>query len=315
MAAATAGQGSGERRPTDGRQPGEQPAAAQSGADRGLFGPGSVTWRVMADPVMWVAGFRALYLQALHPRAMRGTWQNTAFADRTEAFGRFVRTSEFVRVRTYGSTAEAERAARRVRKIHATLRGTDPDGSTFRLDEPELLLWVHCGEIGSYADVARRSGMPVSAADLDRFVDEQRRSAALVGLDPADVPASMAELDAYYVRIRPSLYACPEAKQALRQSYHPPMPPSLAALKLVVPPFNTLAFATLPRWARRMYGTPGSPTTDLAATAALRAAHRASTGLPGKLFYEPALRKIVRASASAAPGGPRGGGPVAAATG
>jgi uncharacterized protein (DUF2236 family) len=264
---------------------------------------------------MWVAGFRALYLQALHPRTMRGTWQNTAFADRNQAFARFVRTSEFVRVRTYGSTAEAERAARRIRKIHATLRGTDPDGSTFRLDEPELLLWVHCGEIGSYADIARRSGLPVSAADLDRFVDEQRRSAALVGLDPGRVPGSMAELDAYYARIRPSLYACPEAKQALRLSYHPPMPPALAPLRLVVPPFNTLAFATLPRWARRMYGTPGSPATDLAATAALRAARRASTGLPGKLFYEPALRRIVRAAASVAPGGSRGGGPVAAAAG
>ena len=321
MAAATVGPGSGDGRPVGehpagGRPPdGQRPAAAASGADHGLFGPDSVTWRVMSDPVMWVAGFRALYLQALHPRTMRGTWQNTAFADRNQAFARFVRTSEFVRVRTYGSTAEAERAACRIRKIHATLRGTDEDGRTFRLDEPELLLWVHCGEISSYADIARRSGMPVSAAGLDRFVDEQRRSAALVGLDPAQVPGSMAELDAYYAEIRPRLHACPEAKQALRLSYHPPMPPELAPLRLVVPPFNTLAFATLPRWARRMYGAPGSPATDLAATGALRAARRASTGLPGKLLYEPALRQIVRAAASVAPGGPRRGGSVAAAAG
>jgi uncharacterized protein (DUF2236 family) len=315
MAAATAGPGAGDgHRADDRRTEGhEQPSAeAVPGAGHGLFGPGSVTWRMMSDPVMWVAGFRALYLQALHPRVMRGTWQNTAFTDRKQAFARFVRTSEFVRVRTYGSTADAERAARRIRKIHATLRGTDPDGSTFRLDEPELLLWVHCGEISSYADVARRSGMPVSEADLDRFVDEQRRSAALVGLDPAQVPASMAGLGAYYARIRPGLYACPEAKQALRQSYHPPMPLSLAPLKLIVPPFNTLAFATLPRWARRMYGAPGNAATDLAATAALRAARRAGAGLPGKLLYEPMLRQIVRAAASVAPGRP-GGGPVAAA--
>jgi hypothetical protein len=30
-----------------------------------------VTWRVMSEPVMWVAGVRALYLQALHSRVMR----------------------------------------------------------------------------------------------------------------------------------------------------------------------------------------------------------------------------------------------------
>ncbi len=110
--------------------------------------------------MLWVAAFRALYLQALHPRVMRGTWQNTAFADPKQAWGRFLRTSEFVRVRSYGTLAEVDRAGRRVRKLHATLRGTDEDGSEFRLDEPELLLWVHCAEIGSYADIARRSGLP-----------------------------------------------------------------------------------------------------------------------------------------------------------
>jgi hypothetical protein len=39
--------------------------------DDGLFGPGSVTWRVMSSRIMWVAVVRALYLQALHPRVIR----------------------------------------------------------------------------------------------------------------------------------------------------------------------------------------------------------------------------------------------------
>ena len=80
---------------------------------------------------------------------------------------------------------------------------------------------MHCGEIASYADIARRSGVPVTAAELDMFVDEQRRSAAVVGLDPAGVPASMAELDAYYDGIRPRLHATPEARRALRMSFTP----------------------------------------------------------------------------------------------
>jgi uncharacterized protein (DUF2236 family) len=257
-------------------------------ADDGLFGPGSVTWRIMGQPVMWVAGFRALYLQALHPRVMRGTWQNTSFSDRSQAWGRFVRTSEFVRARTFGSLAEVERAGRRIRKIHSSLTGVDADGSVIHLDEPELLLWVHCGEIASYADVARRSGMGLSGDDLDAFVDEQRRGAAVVGIDPDRAPASVAELDAYYQDIRPSLYACAEARKALRASYNPPVPAAYRALKLVVPPLNTLAFATLPRWARRMYGAPGSPLTDIAATAALMTAHQSSTRLPRQLWYIPA---------------------------
>jgi len=156
--------------------------------DGGIFGPGSVTWRLMGEPIMWVAGLRAMYLQALHPRTIRATWQNTAFARPGEAWGRFARTVEFVRVRTYGTRAEVERAGRRVRQIHATLTGTDADGSVIRLNEPELLLWVHCGEISSYVNIAGRCGLGLSAAELDQFVDEQRRSAAVVGLDPAGVP-------------------------------------------------------------------------------------------------------------------------------
>ncbi len=46
--------------------------------DDGLFGPRSVTWRVHLEPVLWVAGLRALLLQSLEPRVMRGTYQNSA---------------------------------------------------------------------------------------------------------------------------------------------------------------------------------------------------------------------------------------------
>jgi uncharacterized protein (DUF2236 family) len=256
-------------------------------AQDGLYGPGSVTWRISAEPIMWVGGLRAMYLQALHPRTMRATWQNTAFARPGEAWGRFGRTVEFVRIRTYGNVDEVARAGRRVRKVHASLSGTDADGSVIRLDEPELLLWVHCGEIASYADIARRAAIGVCDRDLDEFVREQRRSAAVVGLDPAVVPGSVAQLDAYFERMRPELRACYEARQALIKSFVPDIPWPFTGLRLVVPPLNVLAFASLPRWARRLYGAPGSPVTDLSTTITLRALHQAATRIPRKLLGMP----------------------------
>src|SRR4029077_14500385 len=72
------------------------PVKQRASTGEGLFGPGSVTWRIMPERVIWVPGSRALYLQALHPRVMRATWQNTSFADRSQAWGRFVRTADFV---------------------------------------------------------------------------------------------------------------------------------------------------------------------------------------------------------------------------
>lgn len=280
----------------DGRSEDAPPQAT----DHGLFGPSSVTWRIMTEPVMWVAGLRALYLQALHPRVMRGTWQNSSLAKADEAWGRFTRTVDFVLVRTYGTLPEVERAGKRLRHIHASLRGVDEDGSEFRLDEPELLLWVHCAEVSSAAEVASRSGMGITAAQLDTFVAEQRRCAALVGLDPAQAPGNMADLDAYYRELRPRLRACAEARKALRASFTPKLPLALLPLRLVVPPLNVLAFASLPPWARRLYGIPAATIAEPAVTVALRALYQSTTRVPPRLLFVPgaaaSARQLVRAA-------------------
>jgi uncharacterized protein (DUF2236 family) len=155
-----------------------------------------------------------------------------------------------------------------------------------------LLLWVHCGEVASCADIARRSRLPFSAADLDAFVAEQRTSAELIGVNRSAAPSSMAELDAYYEQIRPQLYACDEARQALRLTFHPPVPDGNRMLKLGLPPVSALAFATLPRWARRMYGKPSGPVSDLAATAGLRVARLAFSQ---QWLFLSAMRAIHRA--------------------
>ena len=55
------------------------PSPSPPGPDPGLFGPESVTWRLHAEPVLGVAGLRALMLQALHPRAAEVVNQNSTF--------------------------------------------------------------------------------------------------------------------------------------------------------------------------------------------------------------------------------------------
>jgi uncharacterized protein (DUF2236 family) len=245
--------------------------------DLGLFGPGSVTWRVHIEPVMWVAGFRALLLQSLEPRVMRGTYQNSALFDPAKAWSRFQRTVEFVGTRTFGTTAEVERVAARVRRLHATLSGYDPDtGESFRLDEPENLLWVHATEIESYVHVAQRAGI-VDAIDADRYLAESVRAARVIGL--LDAPSSRAEMAAYMERRRPDMRMTDEARRATTNLFAP-RGRAPRAVKIAVPTIATLALATLPRWARRCYGLPGLPTTDLGATITLRALRSATGVLP-----------------------------------
>jgi uncharacterized protein (DUF2236 family) len=260
--------------------------------DYGLFGPGSVTWRVMAEPVQMIGGFRALILQALHPPSMWGTAQNSELMDPHAAWARLGRTIEFVRVRTYGTHAEVERIGRRVRNLHSRLSGLNMDtGEVFPVDAPENLLWVHMGEVDSYLDVALRAGIPLSRADADAFVDEQRRSGAVVRLDPADIPASVAEMRDYYAEMRPKIYACREAKEGLRRLFNPTVPRQWLPLKLAAPGIATLVVATLPCWARRMYGLPATPLEDLWATTWLKALYQGTRIVPEAWRYSPDARR------------------------
>ncbi|MDJ0460183.1 oxygenase MpaB family protein [Streptomyces sp. H27-C3] len=225
-------------------------------ADPGLFGPESVTWQMHGDPMMWVAGIRALYLQALHPRAVRGVMQNSDF--RNDAWGRLMRTAGFVGTITYGTKEAAERAGARVRKIHSMLGATDPaTGERYGVDEPELLRWVHCAEVDSYLHVLRRSGFRLDAAQADRYIEEHREGARLVGLDPATVPASTAGLATYFEKVRPQLAVGPEARAVDGFLRKPPVHPLLVPARMLLwRRVAGLAYASLPPYAHELYGRP-----------------------------------------------------------
>lgn len=239
--------------------------------DLGLFGPDSVSWRVHSEPILWIGGLRALYLQALHPRAIAGVVQNSDYRD--EPWDRLMRTAEYVGTVVYGTTRDAQRAGARIRGIHARLRARDPEtGEEFRVDDPELLRWVHVTEVDSFVTTARRAGLRLTAGDVDQYFAEQVRAAELVGLDPARVPCSSADVAEYYEQMRPELRLTPPAVDVARFLAVPPLPHRLGWTP-VRPAWVAVAaagFGLLPRWARRLYRMPGLPTTDLAATVAAR---------------------------------------------
>lgn len=247
-------------------------------ADNGYFGPDSMTWRIHRDPMLWVGGIRALYLQAIHPGAMAGVAEHSEF--RTDPWGRLLRTARYVGTVTFGTRAEADRAAARVRGIHRRLGITDPT----------LLTWVHLCEVDSFLTVARRAGLGLSDADADRYVAEQTRAAELVGIPAGTAPATAAELVERIEAYRPVLRAGPDAREAARFVFHPPMPRRALPARPAWAGVAGLAFCLLPPWVRRMYRLPGLPTTDLAAGVAARMLHGGLRVVPPNLLQSPQYR-------------------------
>jgi uncharacterized protein (DUF2236 family) len=256
----------------------------------GFFGPESVTWRVHVDPTFSIGGLRALLLQALHPVAMDGVARFSGVF-RDDPWPRLARTAAYVDTVTFGTRTEAVAAVARVRGIHARLGGVEPTtGRAYRVDDPDLLLWVHCCEVDSLLDAARRGGVPLTDAEADRYVAEQVTAAELIGIDRSEAPASITELAAYFAAMRPSLTATPAARNAFWLITVPPMPARVRFLTPAQPAWGglaALAVALLPQWARRMYGLPGLGVTDPAATAALKAFRRGFGALPQRARRSP----------------------------
>ena len=69
-----------------------------------------------------------------------------------------------------------------MRRLPPPIRAqASPSAST----SPSLLRWVHVTEVESFLDTAKRAGVALTESDVDGYYTEQRRAAALVGLEPA----------------------------------------------------------------------------------------------------------------------------------
>lgn len=241
---------------------------------QGYFTADSVTWRIHSDTAMFVGGIRALLEQALHPKAMAGVAAHSNF--REDAWGRLQRTGDYVGTLTFGSKAEADKLAARVRKVHEMLK----------VDEPELLLWVHMAMVDAFLDTAVRSGVKLSTSEQDKYVEEMVIFAELVGIETGLVPRTVGQMQNYFQEIMPKLSASDDAKRAALFIALPPLPPLLRFGTPIAPLWGgitSLAAAALPKWARKLYGWPSLPGQDSPTDLALRATRSALLFLPESL--------------------------------
>jgi uncharacterized protein (DUF2236 family) len=224
-------------------------------ADFGIFGPGSMAWRLHGHPALLAGGLRALIVQALHPLAIAAVAEHSDY--RSDVWGRFNRTSSYIVNTIYGSTAMAWEEGRRVRAVHRRIRGTDPvTGLAYSADDPELLLWIHCTLVDSFLAAYRRYVGRLSPADADAYVAEMVRQAELVGLGPEQVPSSEGANAAFIDGQRPILQLTTPARQALETVVHPPLPAHRRPYWWTA---SNAALVLLPDWAAEIYGLPRRP--------------------------------------------------------
>lgn len=242
--------------------------------DPGLFGPGSASWRLLADPASIVGGVRGLMLQTLHPGSMAGVHDHSAFA--TDPMGRLQRTTSWVIASALGSVDEVLRTARHVRAAHPHVRGTTPGGQPYAAEDPHLLAWVQCALTVSFLATDRAyAAKPLDQAGRDAFVREQSFAAALLDprveladldhdelrmgrtslpmIEDGTLPVTEAQLDATMAAFDWELEVNHQAREALAYLKAPPLPLPLRAGYTVV---YLGAVATLTARQRRRMDLP-----------------------------------------------------------
>ncbi len=261
-------------------------------ADAGLFGPGSVTWRVMREPLLILGAGRALLMQAAHPLVAQGAIDHSGYS--IDPYGRLERTVEWVTLVCFGTTSEARRASRRVVRLHEHVAGVLPAAHATRrvrartrytAAQPALLRWVHASFVDTMLTAHDALVGGLREADRDAFVREWDAVAALMG-----VPARLLWRDAAamraYVRQVAAGPAVPGAGSRLVAAtvLHPPV-----RSPMLRPGMDLLAFVSaglLPAETRSAYG--------LRWTAAHTAAHRSI--LLSLRLVRPALPRRLKVS-------------------
>jgi uncharacterized protein (DUF2236 family) len=223
----------------------------------GLFGSGSVAWKVHGDTTtMMIGGAAALLLQMLHPAVLAGVWDHSNF--RKDMHGRLRRTARFIAVTTYGSRAEAERAIQTVRDVHSRVTGNLPDGTPYSANDPALLAWVHATEAWSFLEARRRyAELSMPRREQDRYFAEMREVAVRLGAGP--VPSSHGDLVAYMEGRLPELEASDRSREVVRLLLDPPVRnPAFLPLQRMI---GQAAVDLLPDWARKLHGLHASTFT------------------------------------------------------
>lgn len=179
----------------------------QPAGDPGWFGPDSPVWYVHSNmPVMFFGLSCAAFLENLHPSIAWMGYDHSRIVQRVDgvptgrldpegAKVRFAHSLAFFIATAYGPTETADRAARAVRAMHHTIKGTRPDGVAYDADSPDWLRWNYATVVWGIATAHEHyHPRPLRGDDLDDYYRAfVRVGEALGGVDLPRTKAEVAE--------------------------------------------------------------------------------------------------------------------------
>lgn len=256
--------------------------------DPGLFGPGSLAWRINAETVLLFGGGRALLMQIAHPLVAAGVADYSDFT--SEPFDRLWRTIDTALTVIFGDSEQWRAAVRRVGGIHAHVRG-EREGTSYSALDPELLLWVHATLVDSSLVAYERFVHPLRPNVRERHYLEMRRMGTAFGVPDDLHPPTYAEFRAYMDRTIAQLEIGEEGRRVARAVLSQPAPLVVFPVGLL---FGLASVSLLPPRIRSDLGLRWNPKTERAADVMAATVRRTVPLLPDRVRRWPHAREAER---------------------
>jgi uncharacterized protein (DUF2236 family) len=165
----------------------------------------------------------------------------------------------------FGTKAQADRAASRVRAMHGKVNGTlagpmgpFPAGTPYSAADPELLLWVHATLVDSALLVHSQWVGRLRESDEAAYYEDAKTLARLFGTPPEVIPPTLADFRAYMDRMLAGdrLFVTDAAREIARTVLDPPLP---RALRPAAGVLNLVTASLMPPRLRREYEIAWDP--------------------------------------------------------
>jgi uncharacterized protein (DUF2236 family) len=226
----------------------------------GFAGPGSLSWKLAGEAVLYAGGPRALLMQFAHPKVAQGVADHSHF--RKDLLGRTVRTFMAVNTLLFGTVDEAAATARRIHRVHERVRGRLPQaaglhaaGDPYAANDPTLIAWVWATLLDSTIVAYEQFVSPLTETQRERFYEESCEFSGLFGLPREAYPATHAE---FVARIDEMIASGEVAVNPTARELAGVLTGQLGSLG---PLFRLLAAGTLPTALREAFGLSWDPRT------------------------------------------------------
>lgn len=238
-----------------------------------LFAPDAPIRRIFGESILLLGGGRALLMQLAHPSVAKGVAEHSNYKD--EPLARLQRTIEAMNTIVFGSEDDALRTAAGLRAVHERVRGPG-----YFASDPALLFWVHATLVDTAMRMHARFLRPVRGEELERFYDETKTLAEVLGVPWGEQPADASAFRSYVRSMVATLEVSDEARDVARIVTSPRVPTPTQPVALLA---RQLTTGLLPEPLRRGYGLRWDLARQAAFDAACLATRQWLPRLPAQL--------------------------------